>query len=137
MVIEVEAYVGPNDRASHASKGRTPRTEVMFGPAGYWYVYLVYGMYHCLNIVTEAEKYPAAVLIRAVALDGADGPGKVCLHFDIDRRFNTKPAAKRSGLWIEDRGIKINPRAMRRGKRIGVHYAGEWREKPWRFFIDE
>ena len=72
-IVETEAYVGPEDKASHASKGRTPRTDIMFGPAGYAYVYLVYGFYHCLNIVTESADYPAAVLIRAVEpVEGRD-----------------------------------------------------------------
>ncbi len=78
MITETEAYCGPKDLASHASKGRTKRTEIMFGPPGFVYVYLIYGMYHCLNIVTEAENYPAAVLIRAVDADGVNGPGKLC-----------------------------------------------------------
>ncbi|HEX5647819.1 MAG TPA: DNA-3-methyladenine glycosylase, partial [Nitrospira sp.] len=69
-IIEVEAYIGSNDKACHASKGRTGRTDVMFGPAGVAYVYLIYGMYHCLNVVTEREEFPAAVLIRAVEVDG-------------------------------------------------------------------
>ena len=70
-IVEVEAYVGPKDKACHASKGRTQRTEVMFGPAGGAYVYLIYGMYHCLNVVTEREEFPSAVLIRAIELNGA------------------------------------------------------------------
>src|SRR6185503_10587503 len=76
-IIEVEAYVGSQDKACHASKGRTQRTEVMYGPGGVAYVYLIYGMYHCLNVVTEREEFPSAVLIRAVEIDGEliDGPG--------------------------------------------------------------
>ena len=69
MITEVEAYIGPEDKASHAARGRTPRTEVMFGGPGIWYVYMIYGMYHCLNIVTEKEGYPAAILIRSVTLN--------------------------------------------------------------------
>ena len=135
MITEVEAYAGPDDRASHTSRGRTKRTEVMFGPAGHWYVYLVYGMHYCLNIVTERKGYPAAVLIRAVAADGVIGPGKVCRYFKINRQLNQKPATWASGLWIEDRGIKINPRGVMRGRRVGVDYAGKWRDKKWRFSI--
>jgi len=87
-IVDVEAYVGPKDKACHASKGRTTRTEIMFGPAGFTYVYLIYGMYHCLNIVTEREEYPAAILIRGLEHLGEedaparqiriDGPGRVC-----------------------------------------------------------
>jgi DNA-3-methyladenine glycosylase len=86
-IIEVEAYVGSEDKACHASKGRTQRTDVMFGPAGIAYVYFIYGMYHCLNVVTEREECPSAVLIRAIELDGKliDGPGRLCRAMQIDR----------------------------------------------------
>lgn len=149
MITEVEVYMGPNDKASHASRGKTPRTEVMFGPPGIWYVYMVYGMHHCLNIVTEREGYPAAVLIRSVdttlyyrvrsdtivQCKLIKGPGRVCRHFGIDRSLNKKSATQESGLWIEDRGIKMKPRDIKRGPRIGVEYAGEWKRKQWRFFL--
>lgn len=130
MITEVEAYIGFEDNASHASRGKTPRTEVMFGPAGVWYVYLIYGMYCCLNIVTEADGFPAAILIRSV--EGINGPGRICRHFQITRELNKKPAAA-SGLWIEDRGIK--PNSIKRAKRIGVDYAGKWKEKLWRLTL--
>ncbi|MEK7074154.1 MAG: DNA-3-methyladenine glycosylase, partial [Patescibacteria group bacterium] len=81
MITEVEAYVGPEDRASHASRGRTPRTEVMFEHAGHWYVYFIYGMHYCVNIVTEQKNYPAAILIRGV--EGVSGPGRVAKYFSI------------------------------------------------------
>src|SRR3989344_7227500 len=81
-ITETEAYCGPRDLACHASRGMTPRTKVMFGPPGRAYIYLIYGMYHCLNIVTEKEGYPAAVLIRGCEL--ADGPGKTCRDLKID-----------------------------------------------------
>ena len=89
-IIEVEAYVGPQDLACHASKGRTLRTEVLFGPPGISYVYLIYGMYHCLNVVTEKAEFPAAVLLRAVEVEGQliDGPGRLCRAFSIDRSLN-------------------------------------------------
>ena len=89
-IVEVEAYVGPEDKACHASKGRTQRTDVMFGPGGVAYVYLIYGMYHCLNVVTEREEFPSAVLIRSVEIDGEliDGPGRLCRALQIDRRLN-------------------------------------------------
>lgn len=149
MITEVEAYVGPYDKASHASRGRTERTKVMFGKPGHWYVYMIYGMHWCLNIVTEKEHYPAAVLIRSVAVEAdkrgskrgftrkINGPGKVCHYLKIDKRINGKPATKATGLWIEDRGARIPKSAIKRGKRIGVEYAGKWKNKPWRFYLAE
>lgn len=145
-IVDVEAYVGPQDKACHASKGRTKRTEVMFGPAGYTYVYMIYGMYHCLNIVTEQIDYPAAVLIRGLelvekhkALDTPptriDGPGRVCRLLAIDRSHNVLDATKKGIIWIEDRGISIPENRIRALPRIGVDYAGEWAKKPWRFCL--
>lgn len=155
MITEVEAYVGPFDKASHASRGKTERTKVMFGKPGHWYVYLIYGMYYCLNIVTEKENYPAAILIRSIlvedqAFNKITGPGRVCKYFKIDKRFNEKPASRKTGLWIENkprfqrgrpnarrfRDTIINPRKILRGKRIGVDYAGKWKDKPWRFYLN-
>ena len=133
MITEVEAYAGQEDHASHASRGRTPRTSVMFGPSGHWYVYMIYGMYHCLNIVTESEGYPAAVLIRSV--DGVKGPGRLCRHFQVNKSLNTLWADKRSGLWVEDRGITISSDSILTSPRIGVDYAGDWKDKPWRFRV--
>lgn len=133
MITEVEAYIGHNDKASHASRGITPRNKIMFGEAGTWYVYFTYGMHWMLNIVTEREKYPAAVLIRGV--EGVSGPARVSKFFKIDKRLNGKPASRRSGLWLEDRGVKIEPRSIKRGARIGIDYAGEWRNKMWRFYF--
>jgi DNA-3-methyladenine glycosylase len=149
MILETEAYVGPDDKASHASRGRTPRTSVMFGPAGFAYVYLIYGMHHCLNIVTEQEDYPAAVLIRAVEpgeglelmreqrpiLDVrrlTNGPGKLCQAFGIDRRLNGLDLC-REALFIEDRGTSLVDIVAT--ARVGVDYAGPWKDKPWRFYI--
>ena len=133
MITEVEAYVGTEDRASHASRGRTKRNGVMFGKAGHWYVYLIYGMHYCLNIVTEQKDYPAAILIRGV--EGVSGPGRVAKYFGINKSFNAEHAARVSGLWIEDRGVIIKPRHIGRGKRIGVDYAGRWKDKLWRFYV--
>ena len=129
MITEVEAYVGPNDKASHASRGRTERTKVMFGKPGHWYVYLVYGMHYCVNIVTEKEHYPAAILIRSV--DGVTGPGRVSKQFKIDKTCDANASSRKSGLWIEDRGVRVQ--RIERGKRIGVDYARKWKDKPWRF----
>jgi DNA-3-methyladenine glycosylase len=134
-IIEVEAYVGADDRACHASKGRTARTDVMFGPAGMSYVYLIYGMYHCLNVVTERVEFPAAVLIRAVDVDGEliDGPGRLCRALGIDRSLNRLDMTIGKCLWFEDRGVDVPRGGVGRFPRIGVDYAGEWAHKPWRF----
>ena len=133
-IIEVEAYVGPRDKACHASKGKTQRTEVMFGPGGLAYVYLIYGMYHCLNVVTEREAFPAAVLIRAIEVDGVliDGPGRLCRALQIDRSLNRIDLTAQESLWFEDRGGQIFRREIAALPRIGVDYAGEWAKKPWR-----
>ena len=133
MITEVEAYIGSEDKASHASKGETPRTKVMFGKPGYWYVYLIYGVHYCLNIVTEEKGYPAAVLIRSV--EGISGPGRVSKYFCIDTRFNALSASKKTRLWIEDRGVVIPRGKIRSGKRIGIDYAGKWKDKLWRFSV--
>ena len=141
MIIETEAYDGTKDLACHASKGRTARTEVMFGGAGHWYVYLCYGMYYMLNIVTGPKDYPAAVLIRGVRVDDAhpqalNGPGKVTRFLKIDKKLNTRPAASAAGLWIEDRGVKVGKTEIMKTPRIGVAYAGKWAKKPWRFVLE-
>jgi len=142
-ICETEAYCGPHDLACHASKGRTKRTAVMFGPPGHWYVYLIYGMYHCLNMVTEEEDFPAAVLIRGVRhVRGlpvpvkTDGPGKLCRAFSIDRSFNTTPGfGVEAGLWIEAGNGVVAPSRIEATPRIGVAYAGAYRDKPWRFLL--
>jgi len=134
-IVEVEAYVGPEDKACHASKGRTQRTDVMFGPAGVAYVYLIYGMYHCLNVVTEREEFPSAVLIRAIEIDGelTDGPGRLCRALQIDRRLNRADLTTGESIWFEDRGVALKRGDVSAFPRIGVEYAGEWAQKPWRF----
>jgi len=136
-IVEVEAYVGPHDLACHASKGRTPRTDVLFGPPGISYVYLIYGMYHCLNVVTERAEFPAAVLIRALEIDGAlvDGPGRLCRALDIDLSLNRLDMTAGRHLWIEDRGLRVPQAHVGTFPRIGVAYAGSWAEKPYRFRI--
>ena len=148
-IVETEAYVGPEDKACHASRGRTPRTEIMFGPAGYAYVYFVYGFHYMLNIVTEGLDFPAAVLIRAVepvagielmeqrrdteqARNLASGPGKLCEAFAIDRSLNGSDVCGRV-LYIRDDG-EPTPAIVTRS-RVGVDYAGKWKHKPWRFLI--
>lgn len=152
-IVETEAYIGQDDLACHASKGRTKRTDVMFGPAGRWYVYMIYGMYHCLNVVTEQEGFPAAVLIRAVdpvkslrdhgarpikskdhgASFNGDGPGKLCRDLQITRALTgTKAYTRESGLWITS-GNPVSESRIVALKRVGVDYAGEWKDKEWRF----
>ena len=131
MITETEAYVGPEDKASHAHRGKTSRNAPMFGPAGRWYVYFTYGMHWMLNIVTGRKDYPAAVLIRGV--EGISGPGRVTKKLKIDKRFNNKSASQRVGLWIEDHEIKIKKSKIKRLPRVGVDYAGKWAKKPLRF----
>ena len=134
-IIEVEAYVGPEDKACHASKGRTQRTEVLFGPPGVAYVYLIYGMYHCLNVVTERKEFPSAILIRAIDIDGelVDGPGRLCRALQIDRHLNRVDLTTGESIWFEDRGVLVRGREVGTHPRVGVDYAGEWAKKPWRF----
>lgn len=130
-ILETEAYIGPHDKASHAHKGRTKRTEVMFGPPGHWYVYFTYGIHHMLNVVTREEGYPAAVLIRGV--EGISGPGRLTKALGITLIENTKPVTRATGLWIEDRGEKVRQRDILRTPRIGIGYAEEWVGKPYRY----
>lgn len=132
-ITETEAYEGLDDRASHASRGRTPRTAVMFGPPGRWYVYFVYGMHEMLNVVTGVEGHPGAVLIRGV--EGVDGPGRLTKKLGITRALNAQPAGKSCGLWIERDDAAPAPKRIIRAPRIGVAYAGEWAKKPWRFVL--
>jgi DNA-3-methyladenine glycosylase len=134
VIHETEAYVGPHDLAAHGSKGRTPRTEVMFGPAGRWYVYFIYGIHWMLNVVTDRVDYPAAVLIRGAGQ--WDGPAKLTKALAIDRSFNAEPVSTASGLWIEDRGYRVPRGRIRRTPRIGVDYSGDWAAKPYRFVMD-
>ena len=150
-IVETEAYVGPHDLACHASKGKTSRTSIMFEEGGCAYVYMIYGFYFCLNAVTEAEDYPAAVLIRAVEpLDHlnvmrrfrkypdrdtniASGPGKLCMAMGIDKTLNGEDLTGDT-LWIEDRRLEVG--RIVASPRIGVDYAGEYKDKPWRFYVE-
>ena len=146
FVTETEAYDGPRDRASHASRGKTPRTKIMFGPAGRFYVYFTYGMHWLVNIVTGPKNYPAAVLVRAGAYYDADrqawrfinGPARLTKFLHITKTQNGAIASPTTGLWIENRGRKIEQKNIIAGKRIGVDYAGRiWKNKPYRFTIKE
>lgn len=131
MVTEVEAYRGLDDRACHAFKGRTPRTEIMFHEGGRLYIYLIYGMYWMLNIVTGGNDNPQAVLIRGV--DGFPGPGILTKSLGIDRSFYGEDLVSSRRIWFEDPGLV---QAVKSGRRIGIDYAGEyWKTKPWRYFL--
>ncbi len=131
VITEVEAYDGEKDKACHASRGRSPRNEVMYGYSGFWYVYLVYGMHNMLNVVTGEVGYPAAVLIRGV--DKINGPGRLTKFLSVDREFNKKEVSKETGLWIEEGPFRPSFDEIKRTKRIGVDYAKEWSDKPYRF----
>ncbi len=144
MVTEVEAYDGPRDMASHASRGRTPRNELMFDEAGHFYVYFTYGMHWLVNIVTGPRGYPAAVLIRAGAYEDSrtgtlchvHGPARITKFLHIGGALNGKRTSKGNGLWLEDRGVKIPRKAIAARKRIGVDYAGPaWANKKYNFAL--
>lgn len=136
LIVEVEAYNGESDQACHARAGRTKRTEVMYGAGGVWYVYLCYGIHEMLNLVVGPRDWPAAILIRGV--EGAVGPGRVTKTLSIDRTLNAASAVDpRSGLWLEDRGVRVPPRLVQATPRIGIDYAGPiWTRKHWRFTFD-
>ena len=154
-IVETEAYNGPNDLASHASQGKTERNKVMFGEPGIIYVYFTYGMHYMLNIVIGPKDYPAAVLIRAVeptsinqkskilsAQAGKNqkfnGPARLTKALQIDKSFNSLPIyVKKYGLWIEDRQEIIKPSQIVKTRRVGVDYAGEYKDKKWRFYIKD
>ena len=136
-IVETEAYLGEHDRACHSSRGRTARTETMYGPPGHAYVYLIYGMYHCLNAVTEAEGLASAVLLRAIEpLAGiearCDGPGRLCRALGVDRAFNGLDLVN-GPLTIMDDGMR--PASIDRRPRIGVAYAGPWARRRLRFLV--
>ena len=137
-IVEDEAYLGPHDLAAHSARGLTKRTKVMFGPPGYAYVYMIYGMYHCMNVVTEHEGHASAVLLRAVEpvknADGrTQGPGLLCKAMHIDRRLNGHD------LVSDDFYIAVNPMveppAIVKKPRVGVAYAGHWARRLLRFYI--
>jgi DNA-3-methyladenine glycosylase len=137
-IVEVEAYLGPHDLAAHSARGLTPRTRVMFGPPGHAYVYLIYGIYHCMNVVTQAEGLASAVLLRALEpVAGIDartqGPGLLCRAMEIDRQLNGHD------LLSDDLHIAAEPDPPRftlvRRPRIGVDYAGQWARRLLRFYI--
>lgn len=150
IITETEAYGGPEDAASHAfGNRRTARTEIMFAPGGVAYVYLCYGMHRLFNIVTGPQDSPQAILVRAVRItvgqelvrrrrhgvaekDWASGPGRVCAALAIGMHHNRHDLQGET-IWIEDRGVAVPGREVKRTPRIGVNYAGAWALKPWRF----
>ncbi len=144
-LVEVEAYIGESDPACHAAVGRTERNEVMYGPGGFSYIYFIYGMYYCLNVVTERKDFPAAVLIRsAEPIDAvdimrkryanpnsnklADGPGKLCKAFNLTRKHNGLDLTG-GKLYLEDRCYKVSK--IERSRRIGIK---KGINKLWRFY---
>ena len=151
MIVEVEAYRGPEDRASHAYGGRrTKRTETMYQMGGLAYVYFVYGMYYQFNVVSNVSDIPHAILVRALEpVEGIDvmrerrhshgdhnlsnGPGKLCIALGIDRSLDRADLLGNE-VWLEEFKV-IKPRQIARGPRIGIDYAEEWVDKPWRFWI--
>jgi DNA-3-methyladenine glycosylase len=151
-IIETEAYCGRDDRACHANNGRrTPRTDVMFDEPGRAYIYLCYGIHHLFNVVTNRKGLADAVLVRAIFPDEGievmkerrnmdtlknltNGPGKFTRAMGVTTSLN-KTVLSESPLWIEEAGINVNPAQIRPSKRIGVDYAGDHAERPWRFTI--
>lgn len=131
LITEVEAYRGSEDLACHASKGRTPRTEIMFHEGGHVYVYLIYGMYWMLNVVTGKVNVPQAVLIRGI--EGYNGPGKLTKALEINKSFYGQNLLTSENLWIEN---GLNQVSYQTTPRIGIDYSGDtWKNKPWRFLL--
>jgi DNA-3-methyladenine glycosylase len=144
LVVETEAYLGPDDRASHARFGPTSRNAVMFGPGGVSYVYLIYGMYDMFNIVTGRDGEGQAVLVRAIdparGIDGgsgaAAGPGKLCRALGITRARHHGIDLTASPELFLARGARVASERVARGPRVGIDYAGEWAPAPLRFWVD-
>ncbi|MCS7281965.1 MAG: DNA-3-methyladenine glycosylase [Anaerolineae bacterium] len=151
-IVEVEAYIGEDDLASHARFGRTPRNEAMYGPPGHAYVYQIYGLHHCLNIVTEAEGFPAAVLIRALEpLEGlaqmrqrrgisdplllTSGPARLCQAMGIDRRLDKADLCAPNAVLFVEPGAPVPDDLVATGPRVGVQGDLRARTIPWRFYL--
>lgn len=147
-ITDVEAYVGEDDLACHATRGRTPRTAVMYGPPGHAYIYLIYGIHYCLNIVTEPEGLPAAILIRGAVivppqvrgrLRGGfkiDGPGKLTRALEINKSLNAEDLTTSKNLYVADDGLRVPRSRIKTSPRINVAYAGACAAYPWRYFIE-
>jgi DNA-3-methyladenine glycosylase len=139
-IVEVEAYLGPHDLAAHSARGRTARTEVMFGPPGRAYVYMIYGMYFCMNVVTEKQGHAAAVLLRALepmrnVTGKTTGPGLLCRAMEIDKRLNGHDLES-ADFFIASDGTKSRFETVAR-PRIGVDYSGPWARELLRFYIKD
>lgn len=152
-IVEVEAYLGAEDKAAHSyGWRRTARTETMYALGGTVYVFFVYGMHHQFNVVTGPEGSPTAILVRAIEPDeGIDlmrerravtkereltsGPGKLCKALGIDRSFDREDLTKSTRVWLEDAGVRPRPEEIAEGPRIGIAYAEEYALKPWRFWL--
>ena len=149
VIVETEAYLGERDDAAHSYKGRSERVRVQFGPAGMAYIYMIYGMYYCLNITSGPPGAPEVVLIRALEpVDGLElmkkrrrtdklsnlcsGPGKLCMAFDIGRTLYGADLCEKGGLYLEYGGTRPG---ISTSKRIGIDYAVSSRDMPWRFTI--
>jgi len=154
IILETEAYRGEEDQACHCRAGRTPRTEIMYGPPGRVYIYLIYGMYWLLNLVTEAEGSPGAVLIRAIAPEEGkkvihqrrgktpekawtDGPGKICIALGINGELNGLNACAQGAPIFIENGQDVDSALIKTGPRVGLDSVPEpWRSKPWRFVVN-
>ena len=138
-IVEVEAYLGPHDLAAHSARGLTKRTRVMFGPPGHAYVYLIYGMYWCMNFVTQEEGKASAVLLRAIEpvknIDGrTQGPGLLCRAMGIDGRYHGHDLLS-DDLFVRRARKPGEPIAIVKRPRIGVDYAGHWARRLLRFYV--
>lgn len=136
IITETEAYIGEQDPASHAAKGKTKRNAVMYKIGGFSYVYLIYGMYNCLNFVTEGEGFPAAVLIRSIRMNGIannklNGPGKLCKMLGITRQDNDIDLTLSPDFYVADTGLSLPYKAS---SRIGISVG---LDKMWRFYSSE
>jgi len=133
IINEVEAYRGEEDLACHASKGRSKRTEIMYHEGGHLYVYLIYGMYWMLNIVTGKKENPQAVLIRGI--EEINGPGKLTKKLAIEKSFYGEDLISSERIWIESEGYSIDKKIYTT-PRIGINYSGDnWKSKPWRYVL--
>ncbi len=146
-IVEVEAYIGPKDKAAHTYGGKiTKRNEPVYLIGGHTYIYLCYGMYWMLNLVTQDKGIPECVLIRAVepitdkksvSSDLTNGPGKLCRWLEIDRNLNKEDLVKSKRLWVEEGSERTKKSQIASSKRIGIDYAKEWAQKPWRFYLKD